>query len=411
MEKTKQNKWLYVILSIAIAIALWAYVGKVQNPERTTTIRNIPVTFVGEDILQGRGLMISTGADQTVSLTISGRQDALARLSADTVAVSVNVSSIEQTGEYTLSYEPSYTMPSTVSGSSLVVTGRHPLNINFTVAKLAKRSIPVKGIITGSVAEGYQSGEFSFSPSELEIWGEESVVNQVDYAQVALAQNNMSEVYSGELPFTLVNYDGTTVESGIVDTGVPLIRTTLPIVQLKEVELAVNIIPGGGATEMDIQYEINPKTIMVAGAAADLEGMDQIYLGSIDLAKVISSGTIRFPISLSPELTNVSGMAEAAVDITINGLVTRTLEVDNISFINKPAGTTPEAVTQSRQVQIRGKADAVAAVTQDQLRIVADLGQALASTGTQTLPVKVMLNSGEDVGVVGDYNIVVSITK
>ena len=68
-------------------------------------------------------------------------------------------------------------------------------------------------------------------------------------------------------------------------------------------------------------------------------------------------------------------------------------------------------VTKSCSVQIRGKEDAVNAVTASQLRIVADLAEMELSTGSQTIPVKVYLDSSSDVGVVGDYNIVVSLTK
>ena len=85
--------------------------------------------------------------------------------------------------------------------------------------------------------------------------------------------------------------------------------------------------------------------------------------------------------------------------------------MDNIEFIHVPIEYIPRKVTQTRQVQIRGTAEAVAAVSASQLRIVADLDQAVATTGTQTIPVKVYLDSAGDVGVVGDYNIVVSITR
>ena len=104
----------------------------------------------------------------------------------------------------------------------------------------------------------------------------------------------------------------------------------------------------------------------------------------------------------------MSGVTEAAVKVSVRGLATATLEVDNIEFINVPVGYTPQKVTQTRQIQIRGEAEAV---TQSQLRIVADLNNAVAATGTQTIPVKVYLDGRSDVGVVGDYNIVVSITR
>ena len=50
-------------------------------------------------------------------------------------------------------------------------------------------------------------------------------------------------------------------------------------------------------------------------------------------------------------------------------------------------------------------------VTKGQIRIVADLKNAAISAGTQTIPVRVYLNNRGDVGVVGEYTIVVSISK
>ena len=85
--------------------------------------------------------------------------------------------------------------------------------------------------------------------------------------------------------------------------------------------------------------------------------------------------------------------------------------MENIELIHEPEGYDAVAVTRARQIQIRGTAEAVASVVPSQLRIVADLDNAVATTGTQTIPVRVYLDGKSDVGVVGDYNIVVSITR
>ena len=95
----------------------------------------------------------------------------------------------------------------------------------------------------------------------------------------------------------------------------------------------------------------------------------------------------------------------------MKGLTTKTLQVSNISFINKPDGYRVDVVTQSCSVQIRGSEEAVNAVTSSQLRIVADLSDMELATGSQTIPVKVYLDGSSDVGVVGNYNIVVSLTR
>ena len=43
-----RNKVLQVIASILVAVAIWVYVDVEKAPERTKTIRDIPVEFSGE---------------------------------------------------------------------------------------------------------------------------------------------------------------------------------------------------------------------------------------------------------------------------------------------------------------------------------------------------------------------------
>lgn len=186
---------------------------------------------------------------------------------------------------------------------------------------------------------------------------------------------------------------------------------TLPIVQLKEVQLTVDIIPGGGATEDDVTVEIDPLTITVSGEAADLAELDSISLGEIDLSTVFGTQTEKMPINLDASLTNVSGPAEATVTVRVEGLSTKTLEVDNIEIINKPAGYEADLVTQSCTVLVRGPQEALDAVTASQIRIVADLSDLDPSTGTRTVPVRVYLDGSSEVGVVGTYNVSISITR
>lgn len=414
MERTKKNKGLYMVISVLLAIVLWTYVGN-ENPDESGPVRNLPVTFTGVELLESRGLMITDGLEQSVTLNVTGKRNAFRLLSSETVSITVDVSSIQQPGQYTQAYQVAYNLPGNTSSSSLVVTERYPLNVTFTVAKMATRNIPVQGSMTGSVAEGYQAGEFSFSPSTIKISGEESVVNRIDFAQVTLNQENMDATYDGDLPYTFISFTGEALEDIGITADAALVHTTLPIVKLKEVPLTVNLIPGGGISADDIdrytKCTITPKTIMVSGAAADLEPLKEISLGDIDLSKVLGTNTLNFTIPLAAELTNVSGVSEAVVQLSITGLTTVTLEVDNIECINKPDGYTADPLTMSRQVQIRGTQEAVSTVTASQLRIVADLDNAVAATGTQTIPVKVYLDGRSDVGVVGDYNIVVSISR
>ena len=236
---------------------------------------------------------------------------------------------------------------------------------------------------------------------------------------VSLNRDNLAETFTGDMPFTLVDASGNVLEGLNVETNVSTVHVTLPVITLKTVPLTVDIIPGGGATAENVELLFLPektaeKTITVSGSDADLEGLTEIYLGSIDLQKIFSSGApqeFHFPVVLDPALTNVSGETSVTVSVEIKGLATRTIEVDNIKLINAPEGYTAESVTQTRQVQIRGTQEAVDAVIPAQLRIVADLTGIQEATGNQTWPVKVYLDGSSDVGVVGDYNITIALSQ
>ena len=414
MEKeTKNRNWLYVVLSVALAVCLWVYVSYINSSDNTYTFRNVPVEFTGVDTLEGRGLMISDGAEQTITLNVRTSWSTALRLSSEAISVTVDVSSIESAGTYTTGYRINY--PTGVSGNSVSITGSTAQNVTYTVARRTERSVEVQGVFRGEVAEGYQREEFSFSPSTILIAGEESAVNQVDHALVTVTRDEpLSETFSGEMPFQLIGLDGTVLdlEELNLETDVNTVQVTLPVVQLKEVELTVDLLPGGGATADNAVVTINPSTITVSGSEADLAGLSSISLGEIELGNIFSQDTFTFDIQLASGLENVSGETQATVTVEITGLTTRTLEVDNIQWINAPEGCTVELVSQVRQIQIRGSEEAVNAVIASQISIVADLTD--ATIGTQNVPARVSLNGASDVGVVGDenyYRVVVNIAR
>ncbi|MEI3141452.1 MAG: YbbR-like domain-containing protein [Lawsonibacter sp.] len=76
-------------------------------------------------------------------------------------------------------------------------------------------------------------------------------------------------------------------------------------------------LPGGGATADDITYEINPKSLIVSGAESDMESLNEISLGSVDLSKVVGTNTFTFPIDLDASLENVTGSTSATVTVTV----------------------------------------------------------------------------------------------
>ena len=141
-----------------------------------------------------------------------------------------------------------------------------------------------------------------------------------------------------------------------------------------------------------------------------MEGLTELSLGSVDLAKVNGTKVISFPISLQPQLKNVSGIPTANVTVTVSGLQTRSLDVENISLLNHSSIYKVDLETKVCTVVIRGKQEDLELIDPSQIRIVVDMSD-ITTVGTYPVPAKVRLDTSDSVGVVGEYSIVVSISR
>lgn len=410
MNKLKESKALYVALSILIASAFWLYVVSEVNPDASTLVRDVPVVITGEDVLDSRGLMITVQSAEEMDVRFSGKRNSLVKLTQDNVLVSVDVSSVAGEGEYDL--RCNVTAPNTITTGTVVAENRDSYRVRLTVEKKASKTVEVRGKFTGRLAEGYQGEAFVLSPSTMVISGPANVLDGIDYAVVNLSVTGLNTTYSGILPFEFVTLDGAKIGTDQVECAASTVYVVYPVVMVREVELTVDITPGGGATMDHVTYEVFPKTIQISGKETDVVGVKEITLANIDLSKVGASGSYTFPIVLSGELTNESGVTEATVSVKIEGLATKVLETDNIELINPPVGYAAQAVTQSIQVTVRGEQGAVDDIFPHTLRVVADLSELNASVGQYRVPVKIYLDGAGDVGVVGaEYTISVTLSR
>lgn len=418
-KKITESRWLYVVLSVLMSVLLWGFVRNEQNQDQPKTIYDIPITFTGTDVLETRHLIISEGAEQTMNLRVRAKLDVLSRLSRDNITLRVDVSKITEPGEYRLLTQVSY--PPTVQTGSVTIDSDRmdlaDLYVRVTIAKSEAKEVPVKAEFVGSVAEGYQLGDIAVTPSTISISGQQELVDQVAYAKVTLTQDNLNATYTGDLPFTYIGTDGKALTELDVTASSDTIHVTYPVVKVVSLPLAVDVLYGGGITAENLEdyvdIDIQPKSISVSGEEDDLALLKQLYVGQIDLTKIVTSERYTFPLDVGQELTNESGTTEATVQVTIKGLTTREFSVDNIQLINIPEGYAAEAVTQSRTVMVRGPEAAVDAIFKSQLRIVVDMAAGIpaAAVGRFDIPAKVHLDGGSAVGVVGTYNISVSLSR
>ena len=220
----------------------------------------------------------------------------------------------------------------------------------------------------------------------------------------------ISSILAGDLPLTPLDKQGKPLTDLEITLSAETAYVVVPVVMTKEVKLTVNLLPGGGATEKDAVRDIEPKTITVSGAEADLEGLEEISLGSITLSNVVGTKEFPFPITLDPSLTNESGLTTATVTVTVEGLDTEVFAVSNVRATPPPEGYTVDIVTQSVLVTVRGPAEELAKIDASQIRVVADLS-GVTTLGSSQVVARVYLDGSSAVGVIGTYTITVNISR
>ena len=415
MGKIKDSKGLYVAISILLAIIFWLYVRAENDIPMENVVRGIPVQIANEDVLESRGLMVSEVEPAAINITFEGSSSVVPRLNRNNVTVSVDVARITSEGSYDLTYTVAMPTNLNTTGGSGITRSSDVETIRVTVVPLYTRELSIEGTFVGEVADGYQAGELEITPETVTISGEESAVNQVARAVVEVGGDALTETYTGDLPITLLDRDGNVIEDDRISLSVDTALVILPVQVVRDVPLTVNLLPGGGISQEDIdryvKVEIEPAAISVAGSAEDLEAITSISLGDIDLSTVLTTSSVERNIEIANELTNISGVSRATVTITIEGLEMRTVDVSNFELRNVSAGYHADIVTQSIDIQIRGPRESLDQISPSQILVVGDLTDIVSATGRYTVPARVYLNGPDDVGVVGEYTVTVQVTR
>lgn len=328
-----KNKIISLLLSFAIAFALWVYVITVVSPNSTDTFNNVPVELVGENILQERGLMVVENMTPTINLQIGGNRSDLNKLNRANISVTVDVTKIDKAGTLKAAYDVRF--PGDIPDNALSVQSQSPDNVSLVVEEMISKEVPVSVIFEGKVPEHYKQKKETLDYPNIPIVGAKSVVDNIANAAVVVnVEGKTSTFQTDELAFTFYNAKGEQVESNLITCDINAVRVTVPIVYVKEVPLVLpTIIPGNGASQENTTFEILPGTIEISGPQKLLETVKEfVLIGEINLGdEMFLDGTeheMTFEYVLTPGVINeTSDVNEAVVKINTEKVVTEAITV------------------------------------------------------------------------------------
>jgi len=408
----KLHKILYIALSLLLAVAFWLFVDNEQENTIERPFNGIPVEFIGaEDALPSRNLMLSGGMDATLDVVVRGPRAIVSGMKREDLRAQVNVSNINSVGTYPLSY--TILTPDNIRPGE-ITTECSRSAVTVQVSTLYSRTLPVSVNVTGDVVDGciYMGERMLAEPSTLTISGRAEDVDQVETVRVTVDLTGANSTIQREFDYQLLDAEGNEVETSGLRLSERRVQVTAPVFITKELPLTVKIKEAPGSLEKDARCELADQTITVAGEAANLENVDEILLGEVDLSALLSSTDIPLDINMPAGCVNLSNLASTTLSVRFSrNLETRSFTVTNIVPMGLSETQRFSRLTNSLDVLVRGPAEELENVTAEDIRIVVDLTE-FASNGTYSVKAQVFVDNHDQVGAIGgDYTVACKITS
>lgn len=405
MQMSNGRKAMYIVVSVLVAFALWFYVNNSSSVD--LTINDIPVEFINsETALANKGLVLLSGNDATVDLELAMPRSLVYGFDTDRVRLIADLNSINSTGTQSLTYNIAGVDTSRVTVKSPTIR-----TVSVRVGELYRKTdVEIRCKLLGNVADGYVAGRVQILPDTLEVWGQQSDVMKVSYAQVTLNIENARSTIVELVEYELYDYNDELIEGSSIHAASDTVQVTMPVISATDVPLVVNFIEEPGVRKESYDYSMDRESVTLSGDANQIAALGEIVLGEIVLSEIEEEQTFTYDIPVPDGLTNLSGVTTVTLTIANRDVTTRNVTVTSFDYENfGEEDRTVNVVTSSLNVTLRGARETIEALTAEQVQAVADLSGVADASGTYTVPANIRIEGDPDVGTTQPYQLTVRI--
>ena len=391
-EFWKEYKLSQVLISLLLAIMVWAFAINELNPVLDNDYGPVPVNFIGTEHFAENNLMMISGQNSVMRVRVEGQYSSYEGFSVKDISVTADLSDLDTPGDYQLSGSK---VKVNVLADDLKVTSYSPKNLSVTIDRVVSREYPVIAQVSGSPAAGYRYREPELGMENVMVTGPETVLDQIDSVLVSVEANALSESMVYTAPVVFVDAEQNVIQSEFLTPEVNEIDVTIRITKEGEIPLRVDIIPSETLDADEVSVTIDPETIPVHADQSILENYEALTLGQIDLSTLTLSGVYTFPIQLPGRLTPI-GDIPAAAEVTVEvkdrafkHLVVTDFELTDVAV--SPAHA--EVQTQSVTVTVTGPRKIVEKLTEENMTVSLSYNSSVLGMGEHELQAKVTLNA------------------
>jgi len=401
------NQTFVVILSLVVAVICWAAVGFSRNTEMEKTIRGVEVTLTDDATLAGYGLDIIDTEKYTVDVTVRGPRTVVGALTAESVIVVPDFSSVTAVGTYDLKLTFKKANPLDNFTIMSITPGEITLRFDTSVA----HRFTIEYDINAVAAEGYIIDQITSSPGEIAIAGPEEEVAKISRV-VAKYSFDKELSTTTKISCALVLYDerDNELSKDVLRLDSTEVVVTVPVYKLGILKLDIGFTnaPKGFDTST-LNYILSVDEIEVAGTENIINNLTTKIVGYVDLATFVIGEEYSFDIVLQTGLVN-RGSETVTVTFPREGISQKKINVTDIRLENVPANYKVTIISQRvNDVAVIGRAEDIEKLLPGSVVAVVDFSEVNITKGRYVVPVKFKITSNNSTWVAGSYSVLIEV--
>ncbi len=279
---------VFMLISFLFAIVIWVYVLNVENPTREKIVRDVKLSFSGEERLNSNQKLTIKGDRSTLltnaTVVINVPANLYSEIKAESIIAELDLSSITTPGEHTVK------VTARVQGSSDVsIVSISPAEVTVDIDVKRERMLPVEIRYYGDMPEGYWRGGVSLTPSSITLVGAASELGLINNAAVEIDLENTTDSIYESANIVLYDKDGNEIDASKF-TG-DLLYTTVQMDVLPTKTVPIDVMGSlVGTDDIHAGYEltditVSPQpTVTIAADQNTLDAIDSIGIETVSLS-------------------------------------------------------------------------------------------------------------------------------
>lgn len=384
-------------LAVLIALVLWLAIVNVNDPEKTITVSNIPISVTNESAITSRDMVYNVKSEQYLNITVSGKRSIVSNLSAEDFRATASLKELSKVN----SIPVDVTTKNASLGRKITIVKQSAQTILVDVENVEEKDFTDLVVeYTGKVADGYVAGLSSMSTDEVTVKAPTSIIDKIKKVAVRCSLDGTSTNISKKCPVILYDKNDKEIKSDEIELSDKKIRVNVNVLRAKQVPIStINKDELGKPADGYVVDDVilSSDSITVYGSEESLDSIESLDIqDDIDVSDAKGDVTQNIDVTGKlPKGLSVSGESTITVKVLIKKLITRTFEYDasEVSLNDLSSDLDVQLVTKKVKVTLQGEEEVISQLTKDDMAISADLGKVKEGTTTVHVDVAVPDNT------------------